>query len=211
MASPARTGPGRSPETPRQAPRHVLQRLTPAAEGRDPVQSRPISRLPSRTTHPTEPGLFRGLLVRRGALRAVIALPAGLMPPAGIGLQIWVLTQPDEHQPPTDRLLFVDAAAASRPLAELIGTAWRDYRSGRHADVTSVHRAVPVIEVLDDQVDLTPQRYLPPPGDLVTDPTRTIATITQLDRQLKEIRHGLPKVRTATATALRTAPQASLA
>src|SRR5437762_9108219 len=64
MASPARTGPGRSPETPRQAPRHVLQRLTPAAEGRDPVQSRPISRLPSRTTHPTEPGLFRGLLER---------------------------------------------------------------------------------------------------------------------------------------------------
>ena len=80
MASPARTGPGRSPETPRQAPRHVLQRLTPAAEGRDPVQSRPISRLPSRTTHPTEPGLFRGLLGYEGESDTVIVAfkkPAG--------------------------------------------------------------------------------------------------------------------------------------
>jgi len=154
---------------------------------------------------------IRAELVRRGALRAVIALPAGLMPPAGIGLQVWVFTQPDEHQPPADRVLFVDAAAADRPLVDLIGTAWHDHRSGRSADVPGVHRSVPAIEVLDDQVDLTPQRYLPPPGDLVADPIRTLATLTGLDRQLEEIRHGLPKVRPATATALRIAPQASLA
>ncbi len=50
---------------------------------------------------------IRAELVRRGALRAVIALPAGLMPPTGLGLHIWVLTQPDDaaatHRPPAVR------------------------------------------------------------------------------------------------------------
>ncbi|GAA2617011.1 N-6 DNA methylase [Dactylosporangium fulvum] len=154
---------------------------------------------------------IRAELVRRGALRAVVALPAGLMPPAGIGLQIWVLTQPDEHQPPTDRLLFVNAAVSNGSLTDLIGTVWRDYRSGRHADVPGVHRTVPAIEVLDDLVDLTPQRYLPPPDEHVTDPIQIKANIRDLDQLLAELRHGLPEVRPAKATTLGTAPQASLA
>ncbi|MEV4722270.1 HsdM family class I SAM-dependent methyltransferase [Micromonospora humida] len=43
---------------------------------------------------------IRAELVRRGALRAVIALPVGLMPPTGIGLHVWVLHQPDQRQSP---------------------------------------------------------------------------------------------------------------
>ncbi|MEV4135504.1 N-6 DNA methylase [Dactylosporangium sp. NPDC049742] len=154
---------------------------------------------------------IRAELVRRGALRAVIALPAGLMPPIGIGLHIWVLTQPDEHQPPRDRLLFVDATAGNRPLAELAGTAWHDFQHGQHTDIPGVRRTVPAIDVLDDQVDLTPQRYLPPANQQATDPAATIAAIDELDRLLAEVRDRLPRVRPATATALHSAPQASLA
>ena len=156
---------------------------------------------------------IRAELVRRGALRAVVALPVGLMPPAGIGLHIWVLTQPDERRPPVDRLLFVNAAASDRPLAELVETAWHDYRSGRLTDVPRVQRSVPAMEILDDQVDVTPQRHLPPPADLVTDPAHTMASISELVRLLTEVQQQLPEVlpAKAKAAALRAAPQASLA
>jgi len=153
---------------------------------------------------------IRAELLRRGALRAVVALPAGLMPPAGIGLQLWVLTQPDERSSPADRVLFVNAAAVPEPPSELVESAWRDYRSGRHTDEPGVRRLVPVIDVLDEQVDLTPQRYLPPPADLVSDPARTMARIDEFDRLLTAVRAGLPDVRPGNA-ALGTAPRVSVA
>lgn len=154
---------------------------------------------------------IRAELVRRGALCAVIALRAGLMPPTGIGLHIWVLTQPDERQPPRDRLLFVDTSTSDAPPAELAGAAWQDFKNGRHTDVPGIRRTVPAIDVLDDQVDLTPQRYLPPSDQLAADPTTIIAGVADLDRLLADTRSQLPHVRPAQATALDTAPQASLA
>ncbi|WP_432828540.1 N-6 DNA methylase [Dactylosporangium sp. CA-092794] len=154
---------------------------------------------------------IRAELIRRGALRAVVALPAGLMPPAGVGLQIWALTQPDEHHEPDDRLLFVDATNAAQTLTETVTAAWRDYRSGRRTETPGVHRTVPAIDVLNDQVDLTPQRYVRPHDSESVDPAQTIAGIAAIDRLLTEIRHLLPAVRPATTGGLRTAPQASLA
>ncbi|MET7394303.1 N-6 DNA methylase [Dactylosporangium sp. NPDC005572] len=154
---------------------------------------------------------IRAELVRRGALRAVIALPTGLMPPAGIGLLIWVLTQPDEHQPTGDRILFVNAAPAGKAFTELATAAWRDFHAGRHTDEPGTQRAVPVVEILDEQVDLTPLRYLPPSGDQTTDPTHTIAGIAELQQLLIDLQHELPTVRPATTATLRTAPQAMLA
>ncbi|WP_238005902.1 N-6 DNA methylase [Dactylosporangium sp. AC04546] len=154
---------------------------------------------------------IRAELVRRGALRAVIALRAGLMPPVGIGLHIWVLTQPDDPRPNADRILFVNAAVAG-PLTELISAAWHSYRTGQHQDNPGVHRTVAAVEILDEQVDLTPQRYLPPPDGAALDPDHTMAAIGDLDRLLADLRHGLPAVQPATAAApLRRAPQAALA
>ncbi len=154
----------------------------------------------------------RAELIRHGALRAVIALPAGLMPPTGIGLHVWVLTQPDPHQPHAGDLLVVDAATAStgRPLAEVIGTAWSAYRSDRYAEVPGVHRAVPAIEMLDDQVDLTPQRYLPQAGELAADPAQIIARISDFDELLDHARSCLPAVREVQTAPLREAPQADV-
>lgn len=155
----------------------------------------------------------RAELIRRGALRAVVALPSGLMPPTNIGLHIWVLTQPDPRRPPTADLLVVDttAAPAGQPLTEIVRTAWDAYLSGHHAELPGVHRTVPVIEVLDDQVDLTPQRYLPQVGDLTTDPAQIITRISEFDRLLDHIRQSLPAVRQVPAAPLRDAPQADIA
>ncbi|WP_234316883.1 HsdM family class I SAM-dependent methyltransferase, partial [Streptomyces sp. NRRL S-15] len=53
---------------------------------------------------------IRADLLRRGALRAVIALPAGAAPPYGIPLHLWVLRKPGAEQSPVPELLLVDTA-----------------------------------------------------------------------------------------------------
>ncbi|WP_405985936.1 N-6 DNA methylase [Streptomyces sp. NBC_00872] len=123
----------------------------------------------------------RADLLRRGALRAVVALPAGAAPPYGIPLHLWVLRKPVAGERPSPELLLVDTA-------ELSAAGGRDSGGGRdNVDWTTVHttvldawhpfdrlgtaeerpgvsRAVPVVELLDDDVDLTPARHLPPPA-----------------------------------------------
>ncbi|MFJ5722144.1 N-6 DNA methylase [Streptomyces sp. NPDC093149] len=157
---------------------------------------------------------IRADLLRRGALRAVIALPAGAAPPYGIPLHLWVLRKPVGGLRPSPELLLVDTAeSAESPAAGPGATApsggrdrldwqavhgavlaaWQSFegeaegegedtgagagtgegRIGR-ADGTGparpfgtrpgVSRAVPVIELLDDEVDLAPARRLPPPA-----------------------------------------------
>ncbi|GGT33891.1 type II restriction endonuclease subunit M [Streptomyces atratus] len=151
---------------------------------------------------------IRADLLRRGALRAVVALPAGAAPPYGIPLHLWVLRKPGSGLHPSPELLLVDAAepaespsagpAAAAPsggrdrldwqaVHSAVLDAWQSFEdrgeggderagtggSGR-ADRTDpghplggrpgVSRAVPVIELLDDDVDLAPARHLPPPA-----------------------------------------------
>lgn len=155
----------------------------------------------------------RAELVRHGALRAVIALPAGLMPPTGIGLHIWVLKLPDLRQPHVGAVLVVDAATAptTRAIADVARTAWRAYLSDHYLEEPGVHRAVPAIEVLDDQVDLTPQRYLPRFDELVTNPAEIIARIDDFGQLLEQVRRSLPAVQEVDTAALRLAPQADIA
>ncbi|WFB11746.1 N-6 DNA methylase [Streptomyces sp. LX-29] len=134
---------------------------------------------------------IRADLLRRGALRAVIALPAGAAPPYGIPLHLWVLRRPGAGRPAAPHLLLVDAAEAPGggsgagagagaggrdrldwpALQSTVLAAWRafdrdggpDRRDGGEG-LPGVCRAVPVIELLDDDVDLTPARHLPPPA-----------------------------------------------
>ncbi|MFF1646366.1 N-6 DNA methylase [Streptomyces sp. NPDC058240] len=141
---------------------------------------------------------IRADLLRRGALRAVIALPAGAAPPYGIPLHLWVLRKPGSGRHPSPELLLVDTAEpAESPAAGPAATApaggrdrldwqavhgavldaWQCFddagspgREGRTepghpaSARPGVSRAVPVIELLDDDVDLAPARHLPPPA-----------------------------------------------
>ncbi|MFI5762035.1 N-6 DNA methylase [Streptomyces sp. NPDC051563] len=121
---------------------------------------------------------IRADLLRRGALRAVVALPAGAAPPYGIPLHLWVLRRPAPQPAPPAGLLLVDTAAlADGPgpgragwaaVHSAVEEAWTAYDRGGPApgfpEVPGVRRVVPVVDLLDDDVDLTPARHLPPPA-----------------------------------------------
>ncbi|MEU8264268.1 N-6 DNA methylase [Micromonospora sp. NPDC048999] len=105
---------------------------------------------------------IRAELLRRGALRAVIALPPGVAAPHGVPLHVWVLRRPAPDAPPPARTLLVDAAAGD--LAETgprILAAWRALTTDAEVEEAGFARAVPVIELLDEEVDLTPARRQP--------------------------------------------------
>jgi SAM-dependent methyltransferase len=88
---------------------------------------------------------IRAQLLRRGALRGVIALSPTH--------HLWLLRRPDGESRGT--VLMV---AASDP--GTAADAWQRYRSGPEHDDPGVSRAVPIIDLLDEEVNLTPARYL---------------------------------------------------
>jgi hypothetical protein len=115
---------------------------------------------------------IRADLLRRGALRAVIALPVGAAPPYNIPLHLWVLRRP-ERAPAQPEVLLVDVGQFAgegrggpdwRAVREAVLDAWQAFgRPGRFTERPGLARALPVIELLDDDVDLAPARHLPPP------------------------------------------------
>ncbi|GAO09730.1 hypothetical protein TPA0598_05_04520 [Streptomyces lydicamycinicus] len=120
---------------------------------------------------------IRADLLRRGALRAVIALPAGAAPPNGVPLHLWVLRKPGGGQPPAPHLLVVDTAdlatgtpaGRDRPDWQSVHAtaveAWQTFdREGGIEEQPGVRRSLAAIDLLDDDVDLAPARHLPPPA-----------------------------------------------
>ncbi|MEU4093803.1 N-6 DNA methylase [Streptomyces sp. NPDC026673] len=118
---------------------------------------------------------IRADLLRRGALRAVVALPAGAAPPYGIPLHLWVLRRPGAGTTASPHLLLVDTAGGQdavggekTPWQTVRGTvldAWHSFdRHGTTEERPGVSRALKVIDLLDDDVDLAPARHLPPPA-----------------------------------------------
>ncbi|MFJ8229206.1 N-6 DNA methylase [Streptomyces sp. NPDC094448] len=119
---------------------------------------------------------IRAGLLRTGALRAVIALPAGSAPPHAVGLHLWLLRKPLGGAPPPKTLLLVDAAEAEGGTGTKDGRDPVDWDALMHSlpavvraheadgsrDASPVRSAaVPVVGLLDEQVDLTPARHVP--------------------------------------------------
>ncbi|MFD7661636.1 N-6 DNA methylase [Streptomyces sp. NPDC059788] len=120
---------------------------------------------------------IRADLLRRGALRAVIALPAGSAPPYGIPLHLWVLRKPGAAAAPSPHLLVVDTAALAaggapgrdKPDWQAVRTtaleAWEAFdQDGGVEEQPGVRRSLAAIDLLGDDVDLAPARHLPPPS-----------------------------------------------
>ncbi|MEU9957533.1 N-6 DNA methylase [Streptomyces sp. NPDC050982] len=118
---------------------------------------------------------IRADLLRRGALRAVIALPPGAAPPYNLPLHLWVLRRPAlTAHPAQPEVLLADTGvftADSRggldwqSVRTAVLDAWRPFdRTGTAPEQPGLSRSVPVIELLDDDVDLAPARHLPPPA-----------------------------------------------
>ncbi|MEY9967614.1 SAM-dependent methyltransferase [Streptacidiphilus sp. MAP12-16] len=114
---------------------------------------------------------IRADLLRRGALRAVIALPAGAAPPFGIPLHLWVLRRPGAGSPPPQQLLLVDAGDLGggeklpwQAVRTAVLEAWRAFdQDGAVPQRPGLSRTLQVIDLLDDDVDLAPARHLAPP------------------------------------------------
>ncbi|RAO31415.1 Site-specific DNA-methyltransferase (adenine-spe cific) [Micromonospora noduli] len=107
---------------------------------------------------------IRGELLRRGHLRAVIALPPGVAAPHGVPLHLWVLRRAATDAPPPARALLIDAAGGDlADTAPRVLATWREFVAAPDGDVEEAGfaRAVPVIELLDEEVDLTPARRQP--------------------------------------------------
>ncbi|MFF5180697.1 N-6 DNA methylase [Micromonospora sp. NPDC000316] len=99
---------------------------------------------------------IRANLLRTGTLCGVISLPP-TGPSGAVAPDLWLLRRRDDLVRPSD-LLVVDARAEPG-LAE---RAWRAYLSG--LDLPTGSRAVPIADLLDGDVDITPAVHLAAAG-----------------------------------------------
>ena len=108
---------------------------------------------------------IRAELIRRGALREVIGLPAGFLAYKTVPVHLWVLRRPDDKTSPRDMLL-VDVKA-DRSHDDIVGAVLRAHERFADApssvDMPGFASSVPAIELLDDLVDLTPARWVAGP------------------------------------------------
>ncbi|MFF2367545.1 N-6 DNA methylase [Streptomyces sp. NPDC058122] len=115
---------------------------------------------------------IRGSLLRTGALRAVVALPPGSAQPHSVSLQLWVLRAAPDNQvptPPSQDALLVDATGFARPGAREPGPDWGalgafvlsalEVLDRPDAELPEGTVRVPLLDLLDDEVDVTPGRY----------------------------------------------------
>jgi len=190
---------------------HCLAHLTPGGTA--------ILLLPPATAERGSGRRTRAELIRSGAVRAVMALPAGAASPLHIGLHLWLLQRPHEQSAPPQQLLFVDASGSQPDRATMRGSrrpaldwpaiekivveSWRRYDSDPDGfeSAPGTARAVPLLELLDESVDLTPARH-----------TRVAPAAIQPDEQAaaaEELRERLRRANRQVATLVEAAPTTS--
>jgi predicted RNA methylase/predicted DNA-binding transcriptional regulator AlpA len=144
----------------------------------------------------------RQSLLRRGVVRAVIALPAGLLMSTGIPIHLWVLRNPE--QTGVEPVLLVDTGR-HRPerrglidwpaLREAVLTPWRQFaETGTVDEVAGSHRMIEAIDLLDEDVDFTPSRHVPLPAPDV-DAAKLKGDRGRLAALLKDLGGKLPEAR----------------
>lgn len=156
---------------------------------------------------------IRGELLRRGALRAVIGLPPGLVPSTSIGLHVWVLRRPADEVPPSHVLLVDTSSGGLHADAEAVAVrAWRTFDAAPAdlEEAPGVLRAVPVIELLDEDVDVSPGRHLPVDTAADIDAVDLLAARQDLGRTLDALVGHLPAFSAATHPPLASARRVSL-
>ncbi|WP_242894653.1 N-6 DNA methylase [Actinomadura litoris] len=115
---------------------HCLAHVRPGGRAALLMPSAVASRRPGRRV--------RGNLLRTGALRAVATLAPG-------GPDLWLLRRPGPGERPPERILLLDAEGD----LDRVEREWN-----RHVDGGG-EWSVPVVDLLDDEVDLSPSRHRP--------------------------------------------------
>ncbi|MET8948571.1 N-6 DNA methylase [Streptomyces sp. NPDC004542] len=140
---------------------HSLAHLAP--------RGRAVLLMPPAVAERTAGRRIRAQLVRDGALRAVVSLPQGAATPLHIGLHLWVLERPDPQAEAPGTVLLVDAAAEHRDrdldwatVHDTVLSAWRPYLADQDgfAGASGIAGAVPITDLLNEAVDLTPARHI---------------------------------------------------
>ncbi|MDF9816759.1 N-6 DNA methylase [Streptomyces sp. SPB162] len=164
---------------------------------------------------------IRSELVRRGALQAVFALPVGALPSTSIGFHIWLLRRPHRDDGPGERVLFIDTSTQIVPrsdnthwteIRQSMMPAWRAYLDDPQsvlAEPRSV-RSVPVVELLDEDVDLTPLRHLPAANAERHDAEALLDLASTFNSKIEMLRGLLPPLAAAHDSVLPAAPIATL-
>ncbi|MFC9247363.1 N-6 DNA methylase [Streptomyces sp. NPDC057136] len=151
---------------------HTLARLAPGGTA--------VVLLPPAVASRRAGRRIRGALLRTGALRGVVALPAGAAPPHSVSLQLWILRAPgaDGRTAAGDRLFLFDAVErqgaakgaqsidwprlSGRVLDAVRSHSWDGERRGEaQAPLPERCVTVPVVDLLDEETDLTPARHVP--------------------------------------------------
>ncbi|MFC5262515.1 N-6 DNA methylase [Kribbella qitaiheensis] len=161
---------------------------------------------------------IRGELLRRGALRAVIGLPQGLLPATSVGLHLWILRRPAGGEQPSHMLVVDTASAVGGRKLDLTAVtdtavdAWRafDRDPAAFGVQAGVCRAVPVIELLDEDIDVSPARHLPVDLGPELDAADLLAARGDLVRRLASLERSIPQFVDGGESSLASARRASL-
>ncbi|MEV7968887.1 N-6 DNA methylase [Sphaerisporangium sp. NPDC088356] len=132
---------------------------------------------------------IRSRLLRAGALHGVISLRAGAAPQSAMPPHVWLLRRPGPDDGIPSEVLMADSA--EEPSGKAVLEAWQAFRRGETLDTCSI-RTVPIIELLDDEVDLTPGKYLPKTA--ADQPATLDRTLTDLLEFTAELTKAVPKV-----------------
>ncbi|MFC9670033.1 N-6 DNA methylase [Streptomyces sp. NPDC056949] len=129
---------------------------------------------------------IRAELVRRGAIRKIVALPGGVASSHALPVHLWLLRRPDDTGARPDTVTMVDLTA-NNPDGPLVP------EDGQISDV-------PLIDLLDDDVDLTPAAHMPAlQRDMAAEYERAR---TELTTALASLESLLPDLRAGDGTDL---------
>ncbi|MFJ3089897.1 N-6 DNA methylase [Streptomyces sp. NPDC086838] len=148
---------------------------------------------------------IRGSLLRTGTLRAVVALPPGCAQPHSVSLQLWILRAAPDGAVPAQDALLVDATRAARPMTREQGPDWAaltEFVGSAVSLLDSPQDALPdgavrvsLLDLLDDEVDVTPGRYAGPgPESSRADLTSSWAEVANSLDELGRLAGRLSKV-----------------
>lgn len=152
---------------------------------------------------------IRGSLLRTGMLRAVVALPPGCAQPHSVSLQLWVLRAapegPASGASGAQDALLVDATRLAKPGTREQGPDWDTLTDFVLSAVSRLDTPgselldgavrIPLLDLLDDEVDLTPGRHTsagsdPSGVELAAsweELTGSLGRLTELTRRLSKL------------------------
>lgn len=122
---------------------------------------------------------IRAELVRRGVLTHVVALPPGMVISHALPVHLWKLTRPSPTRGPASFVRMVDLSAADPE--DPFGSASGHYEA-----------EVPLIDLLDDAVDVTPAIHVSDSGS--DQAAQYVSSRDALTRHLQEMAALLPQL-----------------